>query len=465
MQLTKPGAISLALHALTANLFVAVAADAQDTRPPSVESAEAPSVNSDLANDQGLTRLDSAILFYQEAGGRIRATEPVVSGVLNGTAGETLSVRIVADSLTGATPNGAAPWTGPQTFTTPANKPGSTTTVTTASGGSTLVTLPGSGLTARQYTTPAGQLPVDAGFRDERIGVDGAYSTPIAENTRVSVGGAYSAERDYRSGSLNAGITQDLNQKNTTLSLSANVEFDRSFPYFGTPTPLTEMSAAQKGPAQTKTVYSLVAGVTQVMNRHWLTQLSYSYGDSSGYQTDPYRILSVVDPTTGAPLTYLYESRPRSRTRQSLYWSNKIALGPTVTEISARGYEDSWGVKSITAEISERVPITSWLYVEPQARYYSQSAADFFRSYLISGQALPAYASSDSRLGKFDAETYGLKLGMKVGGSGEFYVLGEDYQQNGRNGSSTAPGGLAILNTFTGVKATSIMVGYTFAFY
>jgi hypothetical protein len=83
-------------------------------------------------------------------------------------------------------------------------------------------------------------------------------------------------------------------------------------------------------------VYNLVTGVTQVVNRYWLTQLNYSIGSTDGYQTDPYRIISAVDPVTGGPVEYRYESRPKSRLRQSVFWGNKIALGPTVLDLSAR---------------------------------------------------------------------------------------------------------------------------------
>ena len=42
-------------------------------------------------------------------------------------------------------------------------------------------------------------------------------------------------------------------------------------------------------------------GLTEVMTRRWLMQLNYSYDAQSGYQNDPYRIISVVDPISGEP--------------------------------------------------------------------------------------------------------------------------------------------------------------------
>jgi hypothetical protein len=223
------------------------------------------------------------------------------------------------------------------------------------------------------------------------------------------------------------------------------------------------MSGAAKGGNRTKAVIDAVFGVSQVMNRYWLSQLSYSIGSSSGYQTDPYRIISVVDPASGAPQQYLYESRPGSRLRQSLFSGNKIAIGPTIADLSLRAYHDSWGINSVTAELAERIPVTSWMYVEPHIRYYSQSKATFFHDYLRAGQPLPGNASWDSRLGMFTATTAGLKIGFRVG-PGELYGRAESYVQKGNSHPPGAPGGLAGQNLFTGVKATSVIVGYSFAF-
>ena len=45
-------------------------------------------------------------------------------------------------------------------------------------------------------------------------------------------------------------------------------------------------------------------GLTQVVTRNWLMALNYSYDFQKGYQTDPYRVISVVDPNTGEPTSY-----------------------------------------------------------------------------------------------------------------------------------------------------------------
>jgi hypothetical protein len=463
----RGGKVSQALGLLTANLLAVGLAHAQAASGPAGDTGAAPpSISDDDTSDagDGSTRVDSSVLFYQEAGGRVRAIEPVVNATLSAEDGETLTLGFASDILTGATPNGAVPWNQSQTFITPARAPNKSASVTTASGGSTLVTIPG-GLTTRQYTTAPNTLPVDKGFRDQRWAFDVGYSSLWDKSTRLSVGGAFSIERDYTSGSVNAGVVKTLNQNLTTLSASLDFEYDLSRPYFGTPTPFTVMSGNPKGPDASKTVVSAVLSGTQVMNRVWLAQLSYTIGTTNGYQADPYRVISVVDATSGVPMEYLYEGRPKDRLRQSLYLANKLAIGPTFADISARAYHDSWGINSVTVEASDRIPITSQLFIEPQGRYYAQTSASFFRNYLISGQALPQYASSDSRIGAFSAVTFGAKAGFNFTPNTELYVQGESYRQMGTQHPAGAIGGLANQNLFSGVSAVSVIAGFTFAFF
>ena len=471
MQLTprRLGRISAALGLLSANLLSATTAHAQSANSgpvlaPAEANRAAPDAVDDSASDLGLTRIDSAVLFYQESGGRVRATEPVISAALNDDDGDVLSVKLTSDIVTGATPNGAAPWSQPQTFTTPTHAPGATATVTSASGNSRIVTLPGSGTVARQYTTAANTLPVDTGFKDTRYAIDIGYLQALTPDLRLSGAVAASRERDYSSYSGVLGYAEDFNQKRTTASLGLSFEYDQSRPVFGTPTAFAIMSASPKGANKSKTVVGLVAGVTEVVNRYWLAQLNYSVGTTNGYQNDPYRIISVVDPATGAPLQYIYEGRPDNRLRQSLYFGNKLALGPTFADISVRGYHDSWGINSVTVDVSERVPITRHIYLEPQWRYYRQTAATFFDNYLISGAPMPAFASSDSRLGKFSANTVGLKFGYTFRRGSEFYLEADHYKQSGDAHPAGVIPGLANQNLFSGVAANSVVLGYSFAF-
>lgn len=418
------------------------------------------------------SQLETSILIYQEAGGRVHAIEPQATLAVHGVDNQVLKLGLTADAVTGATPNGATPANQVQTFVTPLKASGSSTTVTTASGGSTVIHLPptpgqvAQAALGRQYTVPANALPVDRGFFDRRYAGTFSWSQPLGGITEVGFGGGYSTEHDFSAITANAHIAQSFNGNNSTLSLTGDFERDSSFPYGGVPTPLTSMNARWKTPkSRGRTQADVIVGLTEVMTRRWLMQLNYSYGISNGYQNDPYKIISVVDPTSGEPLNYLYENRPSSRTRQSVYMDNKIDFGPSITDLSGRYYKDSWGIRAISAELSERLELLRWLYIEPNVRWYHQTAANFFHYYLVSGQSLPAYASADSRLARFTALTYGMQIGVNITPTSEIYVRGAYYKQKGVGHPAGAIGQLRNQNLFSGIKATWIMIGYTWDFH
>jgi hypothetical protein len=449
--------LASALGVLTAELLAATCAQAKDAKPaqppvdrPAPGAAGADAINDETESDLGKVRVDSSVLFYKEQDGRVQAVEPVVGVTYNGQSGDVLSVQLTSDTLTGASPVGLAPLPGQQSFL----RGGSLTSA------SSLVKI------------PANTLPLDPAFKDQRYAADIGYSFLLGTETRLSLSGGYSHENDYESWTGGLGIARDFNQKNTTVSLSANIEQDRSFPIQQTPQPLTLLAAAARtGPQDSKTVRGLVLGLTQVLSRTWLVQLNYSYGQSQGYQNDPYRLITMINTAPpapgqlpGAPIAYYYEGRPRARTRESVYLGSKLALGPMVLDASTRAYRDSWGIRSVTLQVADRVALGPRLFAEPSLRYYHQSAASFFRYYLVRGQPLPDYVSPDIRLSDFAATTVGLKLGMKLRRTDEIYIRGDYYRQYGASNVANPPAAVAGQNLFSGVKATSVIVGYSFVF-
>jgi hypothetical protein len=464
VQLKKRGNVRESLAAVSAGLLAATIttqADAQDYLSP----------QDNYGPGTAYAQLDSALLIYQEPGGRVQAIEPSTDFSLHGPKGEIMNLGLVFDSVSGATPNGAVPSDQPQTFVTPLKASGSSVTVTTASGGSTVIQIPPSpgqvaaAALGRQYIVPANVLPMDRGFRDRRWGLNFGWSEPAGKLSELGFGASYSTERDYRAISANISAAKNFNNDNTTVSLSINGEFDTSTPYGGVPTPLAVMSPDWKSPSsRDKTQIGFVLGFTEVMTRRWLMQMNYALDAESGYQNDPYRVISEVDPVSGTVQDNIYENRPGSRLTQSIFWDNKIAFDPTITEFSLRYFTDSWGISSETAQLSERIDIGHRFYVEPDVRWYHQSAANFYHYFLVAGAPLPAYATSDSRLGQFSALTYGGKIGFNLGGHLELYARGEYYRQNGNAHPANAIGQLKNQNLFAGTNAAFGMIGLTWDF-
>ena len=432
--------------------------------------ANAQDASADAGADVPTTNIDSGLLYYHE-NGRVQAVEPDLDITQQIDEDSVLSIGLTVDSVTGATPLGAVPSTLPQSYVRPYRviPLGTPVTVTTASGGSVVrIIPPATGATTQTLsattTVPPNTYPLDHGFYDRRIAGHLGWEQTLTSTMKVDGGIAYSKEHDYRSQSVNAGLSKDFNAHNTTLNAGVNYESDLSFPIGGTPTPLTEMSGDWKGPDASRHEADAVLGLTQVMSRRWLTTLSYSYAVAHGYQNDPYKIISVVDPVSGQPTSQLYESRPDSRRKQSVYLDNKIHLNQDIVEVALRGYRDDWGIKSVTAELRYRYQIVPGYYLEPHVRYYQQGAADFFHYFLVAGDTLPQYASADTRLAKFQARTYGLKYGMPFNEGSEFNIRIEYYDQHGNGSPSYAIGQLRQQNLFPDLNAVTVLLGYSYAF-
>lgn len=397
----------------------------------------------------GEWQADSAVLVYKEGDGRVQAVEPIISVRRTEGTDRSTALRLTFDSLTGASPNGAVAQPTAQTFTNPSGRGGG-------------------------YSTPAGQAPLDPRFHDRRIALNGTLERPFGEDQRISLGANGSVEHDFRSLSVSANIARDLFQKNTTLSAGLAVEVDRINPEGGVLAglkPAFDRSTAL-GSSDSRRVVDVLAGVTQVMSRRWLVQLSYDLGRASGYQSDPYKVLSVLD--ADGLLTgdrYIVEDRPRSRTRHSLSVQSKWHLTRDVLDLSYRYYRDDWGLRAHTVDARYRwEPAGGW-YLEPHVRWYRQNAADFYRTWLNEGgdydsaasASRLAHASADTRLAAFTARTLGLKFALPLSGGQELSLRVESYRQQ-LKGPGDVPPALRGLELAPNLRATSVMFGYSLPF-
>jgi len=355
-------------------------------------------------------KADTALMLYNEKD-RVQAVEPVISLTKSLPDEKKLSFKLVLDSLTGASPNGALPTNQVQTFTRPS----------------------GHG----SYDIKAGDAPLDDTFKDTRGAFSVQWEQPLDRLLSVSAGVNISAEYDYQSLGTNASIARDFNQKNTTASVGFAYSSDTIEPEGDIPLPFSSMVAAgttqpRQGTNDSKTVLDLLFGVTQIINRKTLMQVNYSYSKSDGYLTDPFKLLSVVDATTGETLDYVYENRPDTRVKNSIFWKTKYFRDSGhVIDVSYRFMKDDWEITSHTVDFHYRWPFGELQYIEPHLRYYTQDEADFYTHSLISDSSLPVDASNDPRLGSFVGTTIGVKYGLTLAGGAELSFRLESYQQKG----------------------------------
>ena len=382
--------------------------------------------------------IDSAILFYAEDNDRIEAVEPVISGTKDLGDDESLSMKLVVDSLTGASATGAVPSTTVQTFTRP-------------SGNGT-------------YTVDPNETPLDDTFKDTRVAFSMNWEKPIDRNNRRNLGFNVSREYDFTSISGNAMWQHDTNQKNTTYSYGINIELDEIEPVGDVPDPLTDMLDQDKGDSSdTRNIVDLIFGVTQVIDRTSLFQVNLALSESDGYLTDPYKFVSVVDNTTGEPDRQLFENRPDSRSRQSIYGKyKKMFANKDIFTASYRFMTDDWGIDSNTFDFTYRFRLNQGYFIEPHLRWYQQTEADFYRYFLRDGEPVPGEASADYRLGEMDATTVGVKFGKQISDRHHWSVRLEYYEQSGDSSPSEAFGQLAQQDLYPDVEATIVQFTYSF---
>ncbi|HEY6922203.1 MAG TPA: DUF3570 domain-containing protein, partial [Steroidobacteraceae bacterium] len=164
----------------------------------------------------------------------------------------------------------------------------------------------------------------------------------------------------------------------------------------------------------------------------------------------------------------IYENRPATRTRRSVYLENRVGGARASAGLSLRYMTDTWGIRSQTAQVNLRW----WMqgrgqYIEPSVRWYHQSAADFFQPWLPD-TTVPAtqFVSSDTRLANFRALTYGVKYGFDLSdrlhrGASELSVRIEYYQQT-LNINTATPASLQGLDLYPSLKAVLVQFGFSF---
>ena len=388
----------------------------------------------------GEWEVDTSILYYSEADDRIQAIEPVIAARKDLGDDEILSWKLVVDSLTGSSASGAVPSTSPQTFTRPS----------------------GNG----SYVVEANQTPLDPSFKDTRVAYSMNWDKPLDRDRRRNLGFNLSREYDFTSLAVNGLWSLDSNQKNTTWSFGSNLEYDVIDPVGGAPEPLKPMDDQRKqSGSEDRTIVDLLFGVTQVIDRSSLFQVNLSLSLADGYLTDPYKLVSVVDNVSGEPIDQLFENRPDSRLRSALFAKyRKMLPGKDIFTASYRYMTDDWGVDSNTVDLTYRFRLGERYYLQPHLRYYQQSAADFYRYFLVDGDLLPAEASADYRLGEMDATTVGVKFGHDIDGRHQWSVRLEQYVQSGESSPSEAFGQLAQQDLYPDVEATIVQFNYSFVF-
>ncbi len=365
----------------------------------------------------------------------------------------TLQVNFVQDTWTGATPIATAP------LSLGGNRPikfGSAGQLVTV-GASPMIT--GKVSLTRDFGLLANDPLVhtmSSASPETRRQFDSKLTRSL-QNGTLATGAGLSEERDYRSILLNVARRWDLSQNLTSITsalsytaseTSATLDHDAA-PYITKTAFLNQIqtSGALQTLSGSRKDWGGTLGIVQVMGPSTLIESTLGSSLSIGYLSNPYKVMTTIfaDPAglaAGATELVgdsqaLLEQRPTSRRT----WSAGLRLNQYVTPFDAslrlgmRRYVDDWGITSNAYDVQWVQPLRDGWTVSPRVRYYSQTAANFYRPFLVSPQAfrkvaisadgdvtvtpfdprkLPLYFSSDQRLAAFGSWTMGLSAAKQL---------------------------------------------------
>jgi Protein of unknown function (DUF3570) len=264
--------------------------------------------------------------------------------------------------------------------------------------------------------------------------ITGSYSHSSDDRNNIwSAKVSVSSEYDYLSFGFGGSYTKLFNEKNTSLSVHANVYLDtwkliypielRPFTAGGagiddelfTKNPIT--GNPNYNPSfteldnKTRNSYSLGFGFSQILSKKLQGSIEVDFVQQQGLLSTPFHRIyfSDVDASyiENFHLADDIERMPDSRFKVAIggrlnYFINEIFVVRTYY----RYYTDNWDIRSHTASIEIPIKIADRFTLYPSYRFYNQTATKYFAPYNQHLSTEDLY-TSDYDLSKYTASQYG----------------------------------------------------------
>lgn len=281
------------------------------------------------------------------------------------------------------------------------------------------------------------QASTGASESDVWTNISAAYSHSSDDRNRIwSTKLSLSNEFDYSSFGFGGSYTRLFNEKNTELSVNANVYLDKWKTLY--PIELRPFEQGNNGindhffsqhtitgniaynpiftgfDNKTRNSYSMGFGFSQIMSKKLQGSLSLDLVLQDGLLSTPYQRVYFADKGNSFienfQLADDVERLPDTRFKVAIggrlnYYLNEIFTIRTYY----RYYTDDWGISSHTASIEFPIKISGKFTLYPSYRFYSQTAADYFAPY-EQHLSTEKYYTSDYDLSKFTANQFGFGI-------------------------------------------------------
>ena len=241
----------------------------------------------------------------------------------------------------------------------------------------------------------------------------GTYSHSSDDRNRVwSVNASIANEYDYFSVGFGGSYAYLFNEKNTEVSIKANVFLDTWNAIY--PSELRDNPAFIEFDDESRNSYSLGFGFSQILSRKLQGSLSLDLIQQEGLLSTPFQRVLFADVadqvvqefTLGDDVERLPDTRFKIAMGGRLhYYVNEYVAVRTFY----RYYTDDWGINSHTASIELPIKITDKFTVYPSYRFYHQTEADYFAPF-NEHLSIQEFYTSDFDLSDFNANQYGMGI-------------------------------------------------------
>jgi len=274
-----------------------------------------------------------------------------------------------------------------------------------------------------------------ASRQDVLVHFNPSYQHSSDDRNSVSSVNAYiSSEYDYYSVGFGGGYSRLINEKNTEVSLSGKVYFDKWNPQY--PIELrdgffdsritgsgTNLASADYRPEFTKfdnerrNSYAFSLGLSQILGKKLQGALFTDAVLQKGLLSTPFQRVYFSDINNffieEFQLADDVERLPDSRFKLPLGGRLNYYLSDTfILRSYYRFYYDDWGVIAHTANLEVPIKIGDVFTLYPNYRFYSQTASDYFYEKEEALSTLDFY-TSDYDLSGYTAYQYGMGVRYK----------------------------------------------------
>lgn len=243
----------------------------------------------------------------------------------------------------------------------------------------------------------------------------------------VDVNYSHGFEHDYRSDSFAVSARTELFDRNTGIELSYARAFDRVCDLAGTFDPVMKprmpssdgcFSDDKSRTERSLAIHTLQGAVSQAWTPRLTTQLTLLAQVLHGFQSNPYRAIRIGK-------TAAQEHAPNDRARYAIGAAARYWLAPLSAALGLEGrvYRDTWGITSLSGELSYDQRLFGEVRLRLRGRYYTQTDATFYSDdYVLEPHG--RYFTGDRELSSMQSVLFGLGVHWNVPSDAAGHVLG-----------------------------------------